>query len=104
MNSATVPKRLRIDVSSALHAICSTGKGCCWFCDAKLPAESEAVKTGWDVQRVDDHPVATIILVCPNCVNQPCDPLEHRKALESVSMTAMPTPRRSRSRRGAIAQ
>lgn len=68
MNTTTVPARLPIDVNAALHAICSTGKGRCWYCDAKLPPECEAARNGWDVQRIDDQPVATIILVCPACL------------------------------------
>ncbi|MGH9448070.1 MAG: hypothetical protein ACRD3O_20455 [Terriglobia bacterium] len=67
MNSATVPKRLSIDVPAALRAICSTGKGRCWYCDARLPEESAALRQGWDVQRFDEQPVASIILVCPSC-------------------------------------
>ena len=101
MNSTTVPKRLPLDVNAALHAICSTGKGCCWYCDTKLPAEAEAIEDGWDVQRIDDHPVASIILVCPGCLRQQYGSLEDRTALESVPMAAISTPRRSRSRRAA---
>jgi len=70
LNSVTVPRRLPIDVTAALHAICSTGKGRCWYCDVKLPPESEALHEGWDVQRIDDHPVANIILVCPHCLRR----------------------------------
>lgn len=70
MNSTTVPRRLPIDVAAALHAICSTGKGRCWYCDGKLPAEAEAIKSGWDVQRFDEQPVASIILVCPGCLRE----------------------------------
>lgn len=70
MNSATVLKRLPIDVPDALHAICSTGKGRCWYCDARLPREDEALRDGWDVQRIDDEPVASIILVCPQCLRE----------------------------------
>ncbi len=55
-------------VDQALRAICSTGKGRCWYCDAKLPHAREAIQTGWDVQRIDQHPVASIILVCPTCL------------------------------------
>ena len=47
-----------------------TGKGRCWHCDAKLPRAQRAIREGWDVQRIDDHPVASIILVCPTCVNE----------------------------------
>lgn len=67
MNNTAVPRRLPIDVAAALHAICSTGKGRCWHCDEKLPAEAEAQANGWDVQRFDEQPVASIVLVCPEC-------------------------------------
>ncbi|MGH9356506.1 MAG: hypothetical protein ACRD10_10285 [Terriglobia bacterium] len=68
MNSATVPKTLPIDSTAALHAICTTGKGRCWYCDVKLPLETDAVREGWDVQRIDEQPVASIIVVCPHCL------------------------------------
>lgn len=54
----------------ALEAICSTGKGRCWYCDVKLPAAAKAIRQGWDVQRIDDQPVASVILVCPGCLSQ----------------------------------
>lgn len=56
-----------MDVHEALRAICSTGEGCCWYCDRKLPEEEEAIGTGWDVRRVEGERVASIILVCPSC-------------------------------------
>ena len=56
-----------LDVRDALHAICSTGKGHCWFCDGRLPRVEEAVHSGWDVQRIEGARVASIILVCPRC-------------------------------------
>lgn len=56
-----------MDVHEALQAICSTGEGYCWFCDDKLPGEEEAIRTGWDVKRVEGERVASIILVCPSC-------------------------------------
>jgi len=56
-----------LDVNGALYAICSTGRGRCWHCDRKLPAMEVAVNAGWDVQRVEGHRVASIILVCPKC-------------------------------------
>lgn len=59
-----------MDVAEALRAICSTGEGCCWYCDQRLPAEEEAIGTGWDVQRVEGERVASIILVCPTCLRQ----------------------------------
>ena len=61
------PERIDLDVSAALHAICSTGKGRCWHCDRRLPRVEEAVGTGWDVRRVEGERVASIILVCPRC-------------------------------------
>jgi len=56
-----------LDVTDALFAICSTGKGRCWHCDRRLPRVEEAVRRGWDVQRVEGERVASIILVCPKC-------------------------------------
>jgi hypothetical protein len=70
LNNFPIPKRLPVDVREALHAICSTGKGRCWYCDLKLPEEARAVSEGWDVQRMEDHPVASIILVCPECLGR----------------------------------
>jgi hypothetical protein len=57
-----------LDVKAALRAICSTGKGRCWYCDQKLPQTEEAIQTGWHVQRVEGDGVASIILVCPTCL------------------------------------
>ena len=59
-----------IDVQEALGAICSTGKGRCWYCDLKLPRALEAIGAGWDVQRVEGARVASIILVCPTCLRE----------------------------------
>ena len=56
-----------MDVHEALRAICSTGEGCCWYCDHKLPDAEEAIITGWDVKRLEGERVASIILVCPSC-------------------------------------
>jgi hypothetical protein len=67
MDSATLAQRLPLDVREALHAICTTGKGRCWYCDLKLPLVEEAIPAGWDVQRLHDHPVPSVILVCPAC-------------------------------------
>jgi hypothetical protein len=64
------PGRLPVNVREALEAICAYGKGRCWHCDAKLPAAERAIGEGWDVQRVDEHPVASIILVCPQCLRR----------------------------------
>jgi len=62
------PGRLPVNVCEALEAIATTGKGRCWYCDSRLPAADRAIGDGWDVQRIDEHPVASIILVCPACV------------------------------------
>ncbi len=56
-----------MDVHEALRAICSTGEGCCWYCDHKLPGAEEAITAGWDVRRLEGERVASIILVCPSC-------------------------------------
>lgn len=56
-----------MDVHEALRAICTTGEGCCWYCDRKLPGAEEAIRTGWDVKRLEGERVASIILVCPRC-------------------------------------
>ena len=68
MSAVKTPERIVLDVHAALHAICSTGKGRCWYCDHRLPRKEEAVRTGWDVQRVEGERVASIILVCPKCL------------------------------------
>jgi len=62
------PSRLPVDVHAALEAIAGTGKGRCWYCDVRLPDAVQAMGDGWDVQRIDEHPVASIILVCPGCL------------------------------------
>ena len=67
MSAVKTPERIVLDVLDALHAICSTGKGRCWYCDRRLPRVEEAVRPGWDVQRVEGERVASIILVCPRC-------------------------------------
>ncbi len=59
-----------MQVTEALRAICSTGEGCCWYCDAKLPNVDEAIATGWDVQRLQGERVARLILICPTCLRQ----------------------------------
>ncbi len=73
MSAVKTRERIVLDVDDALHAICSTGKGRCWFCDRRLPHVQEAVHTGWDVQRVEGERVASIILVCPRCQLKPED-------------------------------
>jgi len=66
------PQRLP-DVHGALRAICSTGKGRCWYCDRRLPRVEQAVSSRWDVQRIEGERVASIILVCPKCQGKPKD-------------------------------
>ena len=68
MKTRKKPGRLPVDVHAALEAIAGTGKGRCWYCDVKLPEAPKAMDDGWDVQRIDEHPVASIILVCPECL------------------------------------
>lgn len=67
LSTVKTRERVALDVRDALHAICSTGKGRCWFCDRRLPREEEALRRGWDVQRIEGARVATIIIVCPAC-------------------------------------
>jgi len=64
------PRRLP-DVHAALRAICSTGKGRCWYCDRRLPRVEQAMNSHWDVQRIEGERVASIILVCPRCQLKP---------------------------------
>ena len=64
------PERLALDVNAALRAIATTGKGRCWYCDERLPRALVAIRTGWDVQRIEGERVASIILVCPSCLRQ----------------------------------
>lgn len=71
LNVAKTSEPLVLNVRDALHAICSTGKGRCWFCDRRLPALPEALRSGWDVQRIEGERVASIILVCPRCQRNP---------------------------------
>ena len=73
MSAVRTPERIVLDVQDALHAICSTGKGRCWYCDRRLPRAGEALRTGWDVQRVEGERVASIILICPRCQHKPED-------------------------------
>ena len=67
MRTAKKQRRIVLNVPDALHAICSTGKGRCWYCDQHLPSEAEAVRAGWDVKRIEGEHVASIIIVCPRC-------------------------------------
>jgi len=91
VNNLTNAKRLPIDVREALKAICTTGKGRCWHCDAKLPKARRAICEGWDVQRLDDYPVASIILVCPACLKSQAPDSDHtgeagQKSLPSAAV------------------
>ena len=70
MNHYRARKPSYLDVPAALHAICSTGKGRCWYCDWKLPPAEEAIDAGWHVQCVEGEHVASIILVCPKCLRE----------------------------------
>ena len=70
MNNERVTKRLPIDIPEALRAIGAYGKGRCWYCDVKLPPAERAIRAGWNVERVEAQPVASIILVCPRCARQ----------------------------------
>lgn len=70
MNNLGTPTQLPVNVREALEAICAYGKGRCWYCDGKLPSARKAIRDGWDVQRIDGQPVASIILVCPPCLRE----------------------------------
>jgi len=60
-----------MNTPEALRAIAETGKGRCWHCDIRLPAAEEAVRAGWEVQRLQNgEPVPSIILVCPMCLHE----------------------------------
>jgi Zn finger protein HypA/HybF involved in hydrogenase expression len=74
-----------LDVRAALRAICLTGKGRCWYCDGRLPRVQQAVGTGWDVQRVEGHRVASIILVCPKCQGERAE-LGEEEFLRNLSL------------------
>ena len=67
MSALKTSERAGFSVPDALQAICATGKGRCWFCDVRLPRLQQALRTGWDVQRIEGARVATIILICPTC-------------------------------------
>ena len=84
MKNGKKPGRLPVDVHAALEAIAGTGKGRCWYCDVRLPEAAKAMGDGWDVQRVDDHPVASIILVCPECLL--------REAQDAAARGQLPVP------------
>jgi len=97
VSSLTEAKRLPIDVREALKAICTTGKGRCWHCDATLPKARRAIRAGWDVQRLDDYPVASIILVCPACIKSqaPNSDLSGEAEKKSLPSAAILVPRQA---------
>jgi hypothetical protein len=74
-----------MDVQEALRAISTTGEGYCWYCDQRLPRAEEAIRDGWDVQRMDEHPVASIILVCPMCLREKAE-LGEEEFLRNLSL------------------
>ena len=76
-----------MNVSEALDAIGTTGKGRCWHCDRKLPRAEVAIRKGWDVQRVFDHPIPSIILVCPTCLRKNGE-MTRQEPLRSLSPRA----------------
>jgi hypothetical protein len=69
LDAVRPPERLALGVNAALRAIATTGKGRCWYCDDRLPRAAVAIRTGWYVQRIEGERVASIILVCPNCLS-----------------------------------
>jgi len=74
-----------MNVLDALQAICTTGKGRCWYCDLGLPRAELAIDAGWDVQRVEGERVASIILVCPKCVQERAE-LGEEEFLRNLSL------------------
>jgi hypothetical protein len=78
--------RLATNVHEALKAICTTGKGRCWHCDLKLPKARRAIGDGWDVQRLQDYPIASIILVCPACLKSQAQTSDHNGETERKSL------------------
>ena len=64
------PGPLPVSVNEAIEAIATTGKGRCWYCDSRLPPAERAISEGWDVQRIAQEPVASIIVVCPACLGR----------------------------------
>jgi hypothetical protein len=79
-----------MDVAKALQAICGAGKGHCWYCDRPLPAAEEAIRAGWDVQRISEEHVPSIILVCPTCLRQKAE-LGEEEFLSILSQSAFHT-------------
>jgi hypothetical protein len=74
-----------MNVQEALKAICSTNDGYCWYCDSKLPTADRAIREGWDVQRVAGDRVASIIVVCPACLNEKAE-LGEESFLRNLSL------------------
>jgi hypothetical protein len=74
------PSPLPVSVREALEAIGATGKGRCWYCDVRLPEARRAIRDGWDVQRIDEQPVASIILVCPECLGASSNLAQSRRS------------------------
>ena len=70
MNNDSKPGPLPVNVNEAIEAIATTGKGRCWYCDSRLPHAERAISEGWDVQRIAEEPVASIIVVCPECLER----------------------------------
>jgi hypothetical protein len=94
------PGRLPVDVHAALEAIASTGKGRCWYCDVRLPDAAKAMGDGWDVQRIDEHPVASIILVCPECLLREAQDISQRQVQVPVLDVAEKFGHRSAAQNG----
>jgi hypothetical protein len=97
-NTSFESKTLPVNVHEALEAICGRGKGRCWYCDKDLPSARRAIRQGWDVQRLEDHAVASIILVCPDCKQQ--DQASTGEAAEGARCAAL----RKRARRPLTSQ
>lgn len=75
-----------MNVHDALRAICTTNEGYCWYCDQKLPCDAEeAIRTAWDVRRLQEERVASIILVCPECQREKLE-LGEEGFLRNLSM------------------
>lgn len=85
MSELETLEREMLDVREALHAIGSTSKGRCWYCDLKLPRAEVAVGAGWDVQRVEGERVASIIVVCPRCLRERAE-LGEEEFLRNLSL------------------
>lgn len=104
MTTEKIPRPLPLDVAQALTAICTYGHGRCWYCDVKLPAAERAIRAGWDVQRIEATPVASIILVCPRCARRKAklgeEEFERRLTPAPASASRPGSPRRGRIQPG----